>query len=79
MPAGIGFADFIFYPNNKSNPAFIIELKKDATPEEALQQIKDKQYPQALAGYQGKILLIGISYDKATKIHACEIETADLA
>ena len=28
MPAGIGFADFIFYPNDKNKPAFIIELKK---------------------------------------------------
>lgn len=28
MPSGIEFADFIFYPNDRSKPAFIIELKK---------------------------------------------------
>lgn len=28
MPAGVGFADFIFYPNDKSKPAFILELKR---------------------------------------------------
>ena len=74
MPAGVGFADFIFYPNNKSKPAFIIELKKDATPDEALQQIREKRYAKALDGYSGKKLAVGISYDSKLKTHKVKIE-----
>ena len=74
MPAGVGFADFIFYPNNKAKPAFIIELKKDATPDEALQQIREKRYAKALDGYSGKKLAVGISYDSKLKTHKVKIE-----
>ncbi len=74
MPAGIGFADFIFYPNDKSKPAFIIELKKDSTPEEALKQIKEKRYALALKSYTGQKLAIGISYDSKLKKHSVKIE-----
>ncbi len=74
MPAGIGFADFIFYPNDKSKPAFIIELKKDTTPDEALKQIKEKRYPLALKDYTGKKLAVGITYDSKQKQHHVKIE-----
>ena len=74
MPAGIGFADFIFYPNNKSKPAFIIELKKDATADEALKQIKEKRYALALKDYTGQKLAVGISYDSKNKNHKVKIE-----
>lgn len=74
MPAGIGFADFIFYPNDKSKPAFIIELKKDSTPEEALKQIKEKRYPLALKDYTGQKLAVGITYDSKQKQHHVKIE-----
>ena len=74
MPAGIGFADFIFYPNDKSKPAFIIELKKDSTPEEALKQIKEKRYPLAIKDYTGQKLAIGITYDSKQKQHHVKIE-----
>ena len=74
MPAGIGFADFIFYPNNKSKPAFIIELKKDSTPDEALAQIKEKRYALALKDYTGQKLAVGISYDSKLKNHKVKIE-----
>ena len=74
MPAGVGFADFIFYPNNKAKPAFIIELKKDATPDEALQQIREKRYAKALDGYSGQKLAVGISYDSKLKTHKVKIE-----
>lgn len=56
----------------------LVELKWDKSAQTALQQIKDKQYPQVLAGYQGKVLLIGISYDKKNKVHACEMETWEM-
>lgn len=34
-----------------------------------------KKYVKALENYYGKLLLIGINYDKNTKKHACIIET----
>lgn len=74
MPAGVGFADFIFYPNNKSKPAFIVELKKDSTPDEALKQIHEKRYPLALKDYMWQKLAIGISYDSKLKNHKVKIK-----
>ena len=74
MPSGIGFADFIFYPNDRSKPAFIIELQKDSTPDEALDQIKKKRYNLALKDYTGKKLAIGISYDIKIKHYNVKIE-----
>ena len=74
MPAGVGFADFIFYPNDKSKPAFILELKKNSTPDEALKQIKEKRYITALKDYTGKKLAVGISYDEKLKKHSVKIE-----
>ena len=74
MPAGKGFADFIFYPDDKSKPAFIIELKKDATPDAALEQIKEKNYAMALKEYTGQKLAVGISWDSKTKEHKVKIE-----
>lgn len=74
MPSGIGFADFIFYPNDKSKPAFIIELKKDSTPDEALKQIREKRYALSLKDYTGQKLAVGISYDSKLKNHKVKIE-----
>ena len=74
MPAGKGFADFIFYPNDKSKPAFILELKKNSTPEEALKQIKEKKYNLALKDYTGEKFAVGISWDSKTKKHNITIE-----
>lgn len=79
--AGKGFVDFIFYPEERNDTCIILELKIDDTPEAAIQQIKEKQYVLRFLGklgeqpkYTGKILAVGISYDKETKIHRCEIE-----
>ncbi len=74
MEAGVGRADFIFYPNDKSKPAFILELKKNSTPDEALKQIKEKRYATALKDYTGKKLAVGISYDEKLKKHSVKIE-----
>lgn len=74
MPTGIGFADFIFFPIDKSKPAFILELKKDSTPDKALQQIKEKRYALALKDYMGSKFAVGISYDSRLKQHLVEIE-----
>ena len=74
MPSRKGFADFIFYPNNKSKTAFILELKKNSTPDVALKQIREKKYANALNDYTGKKLAIGISYDEKLKNHKVKIE-----
>jgi len=75
MPAGIGFADFIFYPKDISKPSFIIELKRNSTSEEALKQIFEKRYDLALKDYTGLKLAIGISYDSNLKKHYISIKT----
>ena len=67
--AGKGFADFIFYPHKITDPAFIIELKVNKTPQDAIDQIFDKKYTDKLKDYQGVKLAIGISYDTKTKDH----------
>ena len=42
--AGVGYVDFIFYPYDLTADGIILELKVDHTPEEAIQQIKDRKY-----------------------------------
>ncbi len=79
--AGKGYVDFIFYPERKGADAMILELKVDDTPEAAIQQIKDKDYALRFKGklgekrrYTGRILAVGISYDRKTKVHSCKVE-----
>lgn len=79
--AGAGYADFIFYPEHKEADALILELKTDKSPEHALAQIRSKNYALRLKGklgekpkYTGRILGVGISYDRKTKEHACIVE-----
>lgn len=80
LPSGRGFADVVFLPLSQVNkPALVIELKYDKTANAAIQQIKDRQYIQALDGYVGEILLIGINYarDNKDKPHSCVIERVE--
>ena len=77
LPAGKGFADVVFLPLPSTNkPAIIVELKYGKPAGTALQQIRDRQYTQALSGYTGEILLVGISYNREEKEkpHSCVIE-----
>lgn len=76
LPAGKGFADICFIPRkiHLDKPAVIIELKWDKTAQGAIRQIKEKQYVDALDEYRGELLLVGINYDKGTKMHTCVIE-----
>jgi hypothetical protein len=69
-----GRADFAFYPNKINDTAFIIELKKDKTPEEAIEQIKDRKYFATFKNFKGKKLLVGITYDTKEKKHNVKIE-----
>jgi len=79
MPAGKGFADFVFIPraNAGSRPAMIVELKYNKDADTAIRQIKEKRYQGALSGYEGKILLVGVNYNaegEDNKHHTCMIE-----
>lgn len=75
MPAGKGFADVVFLPRRVSEkPAIIVELKYDRSAHEAVEQIKERCYAGALKEYRGKVLLVGINYDKKTKRHSCMME-----
>ena len=40
----------------------------------AIEQIKEKGYCDAISGYGGDILLVGINYDEKEKVHTCQIE-----
>lgn len=78
FPTGRGFADIVFLPlPHTDKPALVVELKYDKGAETAIKQIKDRNYTQALAGYSGEIVLVGIDYDKEGKAHGCMIERAE--
>ena len=79
--AGKGYVDFIFYPVRYDQDCIILELKMNYTPEEAIAQIKEKEYALRFKGktaaqdkYTGPILAVGISYNKETKEHSCKVE-----
>jgi len=65
----------VFLPRKHSDkPALIMELKSGKSAMEAVDQIKERQYPKALEGYGGRLLLVGINYDRDKKKHSCVIE-----
>lgn len=81
--AGTGYVDFIFYPFLKNDDCIIIELKVNHTADEAIQQIKNRQYALRFEGkfeenpeYTGRILAVGIAYNKddENKRHECKVE-----
>ena len=61
-------------PCHLDKPAIVIELKWDKSAAGAIEQIKEKRYGNALKDYQGNLLLVGINYNKTTKMHECVIE-----
>ncbi len=78
---GKGYVDFLFKPLHPKETGLILELKMDATPDDAIRQIKEKDYVLAFRGklgeqpkYTGKILAVGIGYDAKTKEHHCKVE-----
>lgn len=79
LPAGKGFADLVFVPRPSSPlPAVIVELKRDASPHDALAQIHERDYVHGLAGLACDAVLVGISYDSKTKVHSCKIEQTEI-
>ncbi len=82
LPTGRGFADVVFLPLPFSDkPALVVELKYDKSARTAIEQIKERKYAQALEGYAGEVLLVGVNYDKddKNKPHRCVIEKVTLA
>jgi hypothetical protein len=75
LPTGIGYADVVYLPKKGSSmPIMVIELKWNKSAEGAIEQIKNKNYPQALEGFGSDILLVGVNYDVKSKKHSCVIE-----
>jgi hypothetical protein len=75
LPAGLGFADLVMLPKrNVQKPVLVIELKYDKTADSAITQIKENRYARNLFAHAEEVLLVGINYDKKTKVHSCEIE-----
>ena len=82
LPTGLGFADLVFIPKPEYSPSYpllVVELKWNKSAQTALQQIKDKKYPDSIMNYTGNVLLVGISYDKKSKVHECRIERYERA
>ena len=74
MTAGKGFADVIYIPLHQTEPAIIVELKRNSCAETALNQIKEKKYFDSLVHYSGELIFVGINYDEKNKTHECKIE-----
>ena len=76
LAGGKGFADLVFIPRKRfmDKPALVVELKWDKSVRAALDQIRDRKYPESVACYAGELLLVGINYNEKTKEHECRIE-----
>jgi hypothetical protein len=76
LPTGIGYADVVYIPKKGSAlPAMIVELKMNKSADSAIDQIKNRNYPQALEDCGSDILLVGVNYDEKSKKHTCRIES----
>ena len=85
LPAGEGFADMVLIPHTPSTnrPAIIFEFKVEGNStsaesckqrvSEALKQISNRRYANALELYKDNLLFVGIAYNKKSKEHVCEI------
>ena len=77
LPGGTGYVDLAYIPKRMDpSPALIIELKAGGTPQEAMEQIRSRNYPAAVDGLGMRVVLVAITYDKddKTKLHHCRIE-----
>lgn len=75
LPSGKGYADVVFIPRKGSDrSAMIVELKCNTSAGGAIQQIKDRDYPQLVGQLTNDVLLVGISYNNKSKVHQCRIE-----
>ena len=69
LPAGKGFADIVFIPQDGTVPLIVVELKRDTRVDKAIDQIKSRKYPESLRQYKDNMILVGLSYNTTTKEH----------
>ncbi len=77
LPSGTGYVDMAYIPKKYDpSPALVIELKAGGTPEEAMEQIRSRNYASSVEGLGSNLLLVAITYDKddKTRPHHCLIE-----
>ncbi len=73
-----GRADITYTPKDGTHIPIVVELKADDSPDNALKQIKERNYSSVFKGYKGKALLLGISYDSKTLKHNSKIEYIEI-
>ena len=79
LQGGEGFVDLVFVPRTgNQNPAMIVELKWNQSTGIALEQIKNRNYIRCLKDYHGKVLFVGVNYDKKSKKHTCQFEMMEI-
>ena len=85
LGTGKGYADLVYIPAPEyaDKPVILVELKYEKDAQTAVEQIMKKNYPANLEHYKGKIIVVGINYDKEKsnnstgyKHHSCKIELA---
>ena len=77
MKESTGYVDMAYIPKKYDpSPPLIIELKAGGTPEEAMEQIRSRNYACTIEGMGDDPLLVAITYEKddKTKPHHCLIE-----
>lgn len=72
-----GRVDLVYEPITRRQPLILIEFKYDDSAEEAIKQIKEKEYFKRYAGQYRNIILVGINFSTKTKDHQCLIEKLD--
>ena len=79
-PAGKGYADLLMVPLKSSGdiPGVVVELKWGASAQDAIAQMRERDYAAAFRGTSAErqTLLCSIAYDPKTKRHTCAIEQA---
>ena len=77
LQSGKGSIDLVYVPKWSDDlPIMLIEFKRDASAEEAMEQIRAKDYTSRYCESEctNDILMIGLSYNSKTKEHQCVIE-----
>ena len=79
FPSGKGFADIVLLPCPTCNqPAVVLDLKYDKSADTAITQIHERRYAGTLIDFIDDVVLVGINYDKTTKLHECKIDRMHL-
>ena len=76
-----GICGFIFYPLRSGSGWYYFGAKSESNAGDAIAQIKEREYALRFKGklaektvHTGRILAVGIGYNKVTKEHACKVE-----